>query len=107
MPTDEEAQREVRRLMTQSLTDQATIETLSRAGNMAKNKREDLRANREAAMARAAAAAEAEEEAQEEREAKPGADKDEGSNKDKGRQKGKQNEVEVDHGGSEPDKNKT
>ncbi|KAH7264777.1 uncharacterized protein BKA55DRAFT_685266 [Fusarium redolens] len=50
-PLSEETREDLRR-MTASLTDQTTIETLSRAGMMAKNKREQSHFTREKAVAR-------------------------------------------------------
>ncbi|KAF4448133.1 hypothetical protein F53441_8449 [Fusarium austroafricanum] len=63
-PLDDETRDDLRR-MTEGLTHQTTIETLSRAGMMAKNKREDLRsqaAARDEAAKKEAAEKEAEEE---------------------------------------------
>ncbi|KAM5347044.1 hypothetical protein ACJ41O_010049 [Fusarium nematophilum] len=70
---DEETKEGVRR-MTQSLTDQKTIEQLSRAGMMAKLKREELSANapklvQGAASVAAAATKREKEEQQQQREA--------------------------------------
>jgi hypothetical protein len=57
-PLSEETREDLRR-MTLGLTDQKTIDTLTRVGMMAKNKRESSRAHREQATARAEAEKEA------------------------------------------------
>jgi hypothetical protein len=54
-PLSDEVREDVRR-MTVGLTNQTTIETLSRAGMVAKNKRENSQAHRIQAIARAEAA---------------------------------------------------
>ncbi|KAM0209789.1 hypothetical protein ACHAQI_006253 [Fusarium lateritium] len=54
-PLSDEVREDVRR-MTVGLTDQTTIETLSRVGMVAKNKRENSQAHRIRAIARAEAA---------------------------------------------------
>ncbi|WZH48743.1 uncharacterized protein QYS62_009925 [Fusarium acuminatum] len=54
-PLSDEVREDVRR-MTVGLTNQNTIETLSRAGMVAKNKRENSQAHRMQAIARAEAA---------------------------------------------------
>jgi hypothetical protein len=54
-PLSDEVREDVRR-MTAGLTNQTTIETLSRAGMVAKNKRENSQAHRSQALARAEAA---------------------------------------------------
>ncbi|KAI1025900.1 hypothetical protein LB503_006591 [Fusarium chuoi] len=67
--TMSEATREDLRRMTIGLTDQTTIETLSRAGMMAKNKREQSHFHRDKTVARdeAAGKKEAEAEAEEDK----------------------------------------
>ncbi|KAJ4259651.1 hypothetical protein NW762_007581 [Fusarium torreyae] len=89
---DEETREDLRR-MTVSLTDQTTIETLTRTGMMAKIKREGSQARRNQAIARAA---EAEAAAKKKAEAQKEADKTDG---DKGEKKD-------DGGGTGPDKDK-
>ncbi|KAF4966041.1 hypothetical protein FSARC_6241 [Fusarium sarcochroum] len=89
---DEETREDLRR-MTASLTNQTTIETLTRTGMMAKIKREGSQARRNQAIARAA---EAEAAAKKKAEAQKVVDKNDG---DKGGKKD-------DGGGTKPDKGK-
>ncbi|KAL7758115.1 hypothetical protein ACKLNR_012642 [Fusarium oxysporum f. sp. zingiberi] len=65
-PLSEETREDLRR-MTAGLTDQTTIETLSRAGMMAKNKREQSHFHRDKTVARVEAAEEKEGEAEEDK----------------------------------------
>ncbi|KAF4440875.1 hypothetical protein FACUT_3091 [Fusarium acutatum] len=65
--TMSEETREDLRRMTVGLTDQATIETLSRAGMMAKNKREQSHFHRDKTVARVEAAEKKEAEAEEDK----------------------------------------
>lgn len=65
--TMSEATREDLRRMTIGLTDQTTIETLSRAGMMAKNKREQSHFHRDKTVARVEAAEKKEGEAEEDK----------------------------------------
>ncbi|KAF5000869.1 hypothetical protein FGRMN_1478 [Fusarium graminum] len=88
-PMSEETREDVRR-MTAGLTDQITIETLSRAGMVAKNKRENSQAHRSQAKARAEAAKkEAAKKAAEDEEKQTDGDnvKDEGFESDQGKNK--------------------
>ncbi|KAF5649920.1 uncharacterized protein FTJAE_718 [Fusarium tjaetaba] len=65
--TMSEQTREDLRRMTLGLTDQTTIETLSRAGMMAKNKREQSNFHRDKTVARVEAAEKKEGEAEEDK----------------------------------------
>ncbi|CVL10884.1 hypothetical protein FPRO06_08037 [Fusarium proliferatum] len=65
--TMSEATREDLRRMTIGLTDQTTIETLSRAGMMAKNKREQSHSHRDKTVARDDVAGNKEAEAEEDK----------------------------------------
>ncbi|KAF5564405.1 hypothetical protein FNAPI_2113 [Fusarium napiforme] len=76
--TMSEQTREDLRRMTLGLTDQTTIETLSRAGMMAKNKREQSNFHRDKTVARVEAAEKKEGEAEEDKDKDKDKDKDTG-----------------------------
>ncbi|KAG5768431.1 hypothetical protein H9Q72_004038 [Fusarium xylarioides] len=79
--TMSEQTREDLRRMTVGLTDQTTIETLSRAGVMAKNKREQSHFHRDKTVARVEAAEKKEGEAEEDKDKDTGGGDKEQQNK--------------------------
>ncbi|KAG5803910.1 hypothetical protein H9Q74_011496 [Fusarium xylarioides] len=79
--TMSEQTREDLRRMTVGLTDQTTIETLSRAGMMAKNKREQSHFHRDKTVARVEAAEKKEGEAEEDKDKDTGGGDKEQQNK--------------------------